>query len=385
MLRRMIRDGAPGDWTPLMRDVAKEIADDARDPKSDKPMHEVLSELPVSKWPWSALPVEGSRDPSGAWRDGLAEICGATPRAISDALTRLGRARYEVRQPLTDQDGKPVTDSRGRVVFAAKGHAIRFRVPPLAPRPTPQSSPDLATNDAQRSHHGATNEGDSSHHSASYNDKSTHQSATNDTQRSHPDVSKVAPECDPIPSSSPQKTSPHLSPPVREVLAPTAPHGREERDDDVIEGKITRTPGGAPNLAERIADAVPGATLHDAEALIRTARHDPAVRHPAAWLQAAIENGTIADLFADEVAKAAFAASLVATAPVAPPSYAAPEPRTPPPVQEPQMPSWKQVECPVCEAAPGQFCRKPETGGNAATHPERRRAAAARQAEAAAT
>lgn len=379
-LRRMIRDGAPAGWTSLMRDVAKEIADDARDPddgkdrsgkqvRADEWPDYLAGRLPL---PWSAVPV--ARAPrNGAWRDGLVEICGVSQRAISDALTALGRAGYEMRQPIT-KDGKPVVDKRGRTVFAAKEHALRFQVPPLPPRSVRQST-----------HESATNEDQSTHESATYQASKVAESREQTAQRSHPDVSKVAPGCDPFPSSSPQKTSPHLSRPVREVLAPTAPDGREEIDDDVIEGKIARAPGGAPTLAERIADAVPGATLRDAEALIRTARRDPAVRHPAAWLQAAIENGTIADLFADEVAKAAFAASLVATAPVAAPSYAAPEPRTPPLVQEPQMPSWKQVECPVCEAAPGQFCRKLETGGNAATHPERRRAAAARQAEAAAT
>lgn len=167
-LRRMIRDGAPRSWTSLMRDVAKEIADAAFDPgQNGQP----------GRFAPSPIRVEGFREWNGVWRDGLVEICGATPRAISDALTELGRAGYEMRQPITDRFGRPVQDKRGRVVYAAKGHALRFCVPPLARRPEPQSSPDVASiDDEERSHSGASIEG----------------------QRSHPDVSKVAPECDPI-------------------------------------------------------------------------------------------------------------------------------------------------------------------------------------------
>ena len=36
-LYRMIRDGAPPDWTPAMRLVAMVIADDARDPSQGPP------------------------------------------------------------------------------------------------------------------------------------------------------------------------------------------------------------------------------------------------------------------------------------------------------------------------------------------------------------
>ena len=167
-LRRMIRDGAPSSWTSLMHDVAKEIADAAFDPGQNSQPGRVTP---------SPIHVEGFRDCNGVWRDGLVEICGATPRAISDALTELGRAGYEMRRPITDRFGRPVQDKRGRVVYAAKGHALRFCVPPLARRSEPQSSPDvMSIDDEESSHSGASIEG----------------------QRSHPDVSKVAPECDPI-------------------------------------------------------------------------------------------------------------------------------------------------------------------------------------------
>jgi len=192
-LRRMIRDGAPPEWIPLMRDVAKEIADSARDPDQEAKD----APLPEGQWPWSPLHVEGYWGRDGNWHDGLAEICGATPRAISDALTRLGRWGYEMRQPITDRDGNPVTDKRGRIVYAAKGHAVRLWVPPLPPRPEPKRSQQDASNEPQRSQQDATFGADRSHSHAS-----------NEPQRSHPDVPKVAPHCDPVSSRSPQPASP---------------------------------------------------------------------------------------------------------------------------------------------------------------------------------
>jgi hypothetical protein len=131
-LRRMIRDGAPATWTPLMRLVAAEIADDARDP-SQRDQGE-------GSWPWSVLPIEGHQDSRGRWRDGLTERTGATADGISHALTKLARAGYEMREPIA-------RDKRGRPVFATKGHAMRFRVPPLEPRPEPQSSIESPTFD----------------------------------------------------------------------------------------------------------------------------------------------------------------------------------------------------------------------------------------------
>ena len=121
-LRRMIRDGAPPSWTALMRLVAMEIADDARDPADG---------VPADKPPWSALPVEGCWDRSGRRKDGLTERCGMSARTISRALADLSAAGYEMRQQIG-------TDEHGRPVFAMRGHAMRFQVPPLTPRPAPR-------------------------------------------------------------------------------------------------------------------------------------------------------------------------------------------------------------------------------------------------------
>src|SRR5262249_3372768 len=136
-LYRMIRDGAPPGWTPPMVLVASMIADDARDPSQRDPGED--------GWPWSAIPVEG-RWTGRKWHDGLTERTGMAPSTIRRALADLERAGYRMRQPIaTGKDGRPV--------FAAKGHAVRFQVPPLPPRPVPerpQSPPDASTYDGSQ-------------------------------------------------------------------------------------------------------------------------------------------------------------------------------------------------------------------------------------------
>ena len=124
-LYRMIRDGAPPTWTPAMRQVAMVIADDARDPSQGAPED--------GGWPWSAIPVKGSWT-EGEWQDGLTERTGMCEHTIRRALADLGKADYEMREQVA-------ADSLGRPVFACRGHALRFRVPPLKPR---QSPPDMA-------------------------------------------------------------------------------------------------------------------------------------------------------------------------------------------------------------------------------------------------
>lgn len=202
MLRRMIRDGAPPGWSPLMRLVAGEIADDARDPGDE-------ASLPEGRWPWSAIPIQGEWR-HGVWREGLTERCGMSARAVSRTLADLAEVGYEMRSPITDRNGEPVTDRRGRLVYAAKGHALRFQVPPLIPRGTPQRSPDLATNEAGKLWiTPAAGPAD--------DDQSSPLPATNDLQSSPLLVSKVAESGEPIPSVSPQ-----LKPSPQTVVSPSA-------------------------------------------------------------------------------------------------------------------------------------------------------------------
>jgi hypothetical protein len=197
-LYRMIRDGAPATWTGPMIHVAQAIADDARDPDGTQ-----------TGPPWSALPIQGYWDSHGRWRDGLTERTGMSARAISRALGDLAAAGYDMRKRIT-------TDKRGRAVYAVKGHAVSFRVPPLAPRPEPVKV-------------------------AKYGELSLYRSpstASIDSQRSPSTATKVAKYGDPISSQSPHRDlSPHAdqSPPA---LA------------KVLDGSLEVTPG-QPETADK--------------------------------------------------------------------------------------------------------------------------------------
>jgi hypothetical protein len=212
MLRRMIRDGAPPEWSPLMRLVASEIADDAHDPEDGDPP------LPDGTWPWSAMPIEREFR-KGKWVDGLAERTGMSPRAISRTLADLAEAGYEMRKPITDRNGCPVRDKRGRLVFAAKGHALRFQVPILPPREAVQSSPDSATIQ-----------------------QSLPDMASFEGQRSPLLASKVAESGDPVSSVSPQlKPSPHSdqSPQTVVSLAATSVEVARAREVNIFQSSIS--------------------------------------------------------------------------------------------------------------------------------------------------
>jgi hypothetical protein len=121
-LSRMIRDGAPESWTPLMRLLAMVIADDALDPSQGLP--------PDGGWPLSRIRLHGHHADDGRWYDGLAERTGMSERVISRVLGDLARAGYEMREQIG-------TDRHGRPVFAYPWRARRFRVLPLQPRKPP--------------------------------------------------------------------------------------------------------------------------------------------------------------------------------------------------------------------------------------------------------
>jgi len=133
MLREMIRDGAPSIWTKDMVHVAKEIAADARDVE--------IKRLRAGEAAHSTVPITGAFV-RGEWRDGLAERCCMSERAVSRVLTELARAGYEMRVQIgVAKNGEPV--------YAAKGHAVAFTVRYLPPRPKPQSPPGTASFDGQ--------------------------------------------------------------------------------------------------------------------------------------------------------------------------------------------------------------------------------------------
>lgn len=211
-LRRMIRDGATSEWSPLMRFVAEEIADEARDPGREKDPLPSAENWPKPS-PWAALPIEGEFR-RGEWADGLVERCGMSARAISRTLADLAEKGYDMRLPITGRDGNPVKDKRGRLVYAAKGHALRFTVPHLPPRAKPQCSPEVATFDDLAEDYGDEERSPevAGYHAtaeAAEDPYSLPEVASIDPQRSPLLVSKVAESGDPIPSASPNvKTGP---------------------------------------------------------------------------------------------------------------------------------------------------------------------------------
>ena len=93
-LRREIRDHAPYDWKPYMRQVAMEIADDAND---------------RTRRSWIALAD-------------LCEFTGYSPRMIRHALQKLAEAGFEFR--VSHGLGKD-----GREVYAVRTHAVDYLVP----------------------------------------------------------------------------------------------------------------------------------------------------------------------------------------------------------------------------------------------------------------
>jgi hypothetical protein len=249
LLRRMIRDGAPPGWSPLMRLVAGEIADDARDPEESPG---VL--VPPSAWPspgpYSKLPIEGAYRGNG-WRDGLAEICGMSGRAVSRVLAELAAQGYDMRAPVTDRNGRPVRDKRGRLVYAAKNHAVSLVVPWLAPRGEPQRSPEVASNGAQP----AIIPGEW---------ESLPDLASIEPQRSPLLVPKVAESGDPVPSVSPESQNrPQAAAPR---LAQDQPQGQSQGQDPRLRRPLTASP--KPRARQgpgTVADDVPDFSFHNSE------------------------------------------------------------------------------------------------------------------------
>ena len=240
LLCRMIRDGAPAEWTPLMRLVASVIADDAHDPDPRKPP-------PKGEWPWSAMPLEGYKRADGKWRDGLTERTGMSAQAVTRVLARLAAVNYEMRIQIANRDGDPVTDSLGRPLFAAKGHALRFRVPPLTARPELQSSPDLATYSAHRSPELASYSDLWSSDSATFEAQRSSDSATFEPQRSSFLTPKVIKNDDPVSSISPQKKNAGVRTPRRPRKERPSWCGRCDKTTRQLEDPETGLPKRCPD------------------------------------------------------------------------------------------------------------------------------------------
>lgn len=336
LLRRMLRDGAPESWTSLMRLVAFEIADDARDPHKD-------TLPPPEDWretPWSAMPITGEFR-EDKWHDGLAEICDMSARAVSRTLADLAAAGYDMRKPITGRDGEPIRDKRGRLVYAANKHALRLIVPYLPPRAEPERSPEVAS----------IEEGTSDLPPTAIEPGSLPDVASIESQRSPLLVSKVATFGDPIPSASPKVKT---VPPAAAARLPEDQDQTQDQDqnrvgvgddDKPVQAETGTVPQSNPvtnsqnrgvrNGSETTADQAPQFPCHDAEST-------------------SAGTGTRARL--KVLPKPAKPADSGAT--TSPPGY-------------------PSVPCSHCNAEPGKPCINSGTGAPTGTHDARIRMAAA--------
>jgi hypothetical protein len=72
----------------------------------------------------------------------VCEDLGITPGTLGNILAKLSVRGLELRVPVTDRNGKPVTDKRGRLLFATKRHAVDYLFPELTSRDSKGPSND---------------------------------------------------------------------------------------------------------------------------------------------------------------------------------------------------------------------------------------------------
>lgn len=150
---------------------------------------------------------------------------------VGKVLGKLAARGIELRVPVNGQDGKPLRDKRGQLVYAHRGHQRTFRVPfesEFPGRPAPywddeeERSPDREPNawfDGERS---PTRE-------AITPERSPHRE-TNKAERSPAREPKVTQAGDPIPLT----TTTYLPPSAtHSTTTPPGPAGREQIDLDL--------------------------------------------------------------------------------------------------------------------------------------------------------
>ena len=84
--------------------------------------------------------AERARDSTRECWPGMDELCHRmgvqNDRAVGKVLQSLASKGLEARVPIKAPDnGQPILDSRGRQVFAARGHQTTYRVPRFKARP----------------------------------------------------------------------------------------------------------------------------------------------------------------------------------------------------------------------------------------------------------
>lgn len=149
---------------------------------------------------------------------------------LGKVIGKLAARGIELRVPVTGQDGKPLTDKRGQLVYAHRGHQRTFRVPfesEFPGRPAPfwgdegERSPDREPNawfDGERSPARETFNSGSSPTGETFEGERSPSRETNRAERSPARESKVTQAGDPIPLTTttylpptavPNSTTPH--------------------------------------------------------------------------------------------------------------------------------------------------------------------------------
>nr|WP_119589729.1 hypothetical protein [Streptomyces scabiei] len=216
-LRRWLADRLPDGLSSGERLVALEIADlahkESRTAYGPKFMETVVRRTGLSSW-----------------------------KQVGKVLGKLAAAGIELRVPIMDANGEPVTDKAGRTMFACSGHQTTFRVPtqsecpalklpPAGDLQAQESSPAEGSNTPESSPSGETKAGGSSPEQGTKEPESSPQRETNTPERSPAGGHKV-----PRPGGPTTQTT--------EVTTTTSP--AEAGDTDAATGTLFDEPAPAP-------------------------------------------------------------------------------------------------------------------------------------------
>jgi len=166
---------------------------------------------------------------------------------IGKVLGKLAARGIELRVPITGQDGGPLRNKRGQLVYAHRGHQRTFRIPfasEFPGRPAPywddqdEPSPDLdrhAWHDEERAPSRETFEGERSPAREGFKGDRSPAREGFEAERSPARESMVTQAGDPIPLTTPSFPPPTVTP---RAAAPAGQAEGEQRKDDGLEAAI---------------------------------------------------------------------------------------------------------------------------------------------------
>jgi hypothetical protein len=286
-LRRWLADCLPTALSSGERLVALEIADQANDETRKAYGTDLLTTV--------------------ARRCGLSDA-----NQVGKILTKLSANGVELRLPIRGQDGRIITDKRGRTMFACKGHQSTFRIPLMSECPALKLT---SPGELQSSPAGVTYDPDSAEpqvQSSPTEDDSACEAHPNEaqsspagTQSSPAEASKLTQAGDPSPQS-PQDSSSLSSaaPPVTAVSQEKSE--REDLDEDEPQEPASEVdPFTARLMAEH------AATADEVSAVLAAAGRD-GIKSLPAWAKSATGKDDFAQRLRELRARAAAAAGRAA-------------------------------------------------------------------------